>query len=112
MVTTGEGIFIATGDADGETEPPGEPWSLLVLWDEITGPPGPAGPAGPAGTTYAFTQTTPSSVWNIQHNLGYYPAITVIDTSGHVVYADIEHLSTANALVNFPSPATGMASCT
>jgi hypothetical protein len=40
-----------------------------------TGPPGPQGPPGPTGTGtgFVYTQSTPSTVWEITHNLGYDP---------------------------------------
>lgn len=109
MVTTDEGIFIATDTVPAGVAPPDDPWSLLVLWSEITGPPG---PPGPAGTSYTHTQLVPAATWTVPHNLGYYPAISVITEEGTVVYADIQHSSTATAVITFPSPTSGTASCT
>ncbi|MFF4027024.1 hypothetical protein ACFYY5_29665 [Nocardia elegans] len=34
------------------------------------GPEGPQGPAAPGGSGYLHTQTTPSAVWDVTHNLG------------------------------------------
>lgn len=107
MVTDDDGIFIAVEEIAPGT-PPGEDasWRLLVLWSEITGPPGPPGPS------FVHIQLSAASVWSVTHNLGYYPAITVIDTDGHVVYADIQHTSINNAVITFPVPTLGTASCT
>lgn len=112
MVATDEGIFIATGDTQAAVSPPEDPWQLLILWSEITGPAGPPGPPGPAGVTYTHTQATPSSSWSVEHGLGYYPSITVIDSDGRVVYADVQHTGVNNAVIIFPAPTTGTASCT
>ena len=104
MVTDDDGIFIAV-EAIAPGTPPGEDtsWRLLVLWSEITGPPGPS---------CVHIQSSAASVWSVTHNLGYYPAITVIDTDGHVVYADIQHTDINNAIITFPVPTLGTASCT
>lgn len=112
MVTTDEGIFIASVDVPAGVSPPDDLWQLLVLWSEITGPAGPTGPSGPAGATYTHTQASPSASWSVNHGLGYYPAITVINSAGHVVYADIEHTNVNSAVITFPTPTTGTASCT
>lgn len=80
----------------------------------ITGPPGPQGPAGPpgsTGSTYEHTQSTPAATWQIQHNLGRTPNISLISASGVVVYADILHSSTSQAVISFPSPLAGTAMC-
>lgn len=61
---------------------------LASLYD-ITGKPGPTGPVGPAGTTnvsFQHEQTTPATVWQITHELGYDPAgFTVVATDGYVI---------------------------
>jgi hypothetical protein len=83
----------------------------------ITGPAGPAGPQGPAGPpgaaggTYLHTQTTPAATWQITHALGRTPNLSLIDTGGRVVYADIVHNSALLAVVSFPSPVAGTAMC-
>jgi hypothetical protein len=64
--------------------------------------PGPQGPPGPAGAVggapYVYTRGTPAATWPINHALGRYPQVTVVDTSGNrrisdVVYADINNVS-------------------
>jgi hypothetical protein len=56
----------------------------------VRGPAGPPGPPGPPGNGeggggYTHTQQDASTVWDIQHNLGYNPAgVRVVDTSGDV----------------------------
>lgn len=112
MVTTSDGIFITSEGVASGVEPPIEPWRLLVLWSEITGPAGPPGPPGPSRSVYTHSQSVAASLWTVSHDLGYFPAISVIDVDGYVMYANVRHVSTAQAVINFPSPMSGVASCT
>lgn len=58
LVTTDDGIFATGEDVAAGIAPPEAPWTEVVPWDDITGPPGatgatgatgPQGPAGPSG---------------------------------------------------------------
>lgn len=46
---------------------------------------------------YTHTQATPSTTWIVSHNLGKFPSVTVVDSSGEEVEGDVMHDS-ANAL--------------
>lgn len=51
------------------------------------GPEGPQGPQGPPGDStatlsYVHHQDVASDYWEVHHNLGYHPAVTVIDSAG------------------------------
>lgn len=73
-----------------------------------TGPQGPAG-AGNAGG-YTHTQVTASTIWTIQHNLGYAVAPTVLDSNGQVTFGWTPAWSNGNVLIlNFPVPFAGTA---
>lgn len=53
---------------------------------------------GSGGSFYIHNQASPLSSWSITHNLGYYPNVTVVDSSnravlGEVVYTDPNTLS-------------------
>lgn len=70
------------------------------------GPPGPPGPAGTADkTTVVFSAA--SANWQVLHNTGKRPVVTVLDAFGHVVIAEVEHLSSNEFYVRFGSPQTG-----
>ena len=73
----------------------------------IQGPQGPPGNA--AATAYVHTQGTPASVWTINHNLGFYPNITTIDSAGTVVEGDIAWPNTGTIVVTFQSAFSGKA---
>ncbi|MFI8942742.1 hypothetical protein [Streptomyces syringium] len=74
----------------------------------VTGPPG---PVGPPGATYQHTQGTPAATWQVNHQLGYRPNISIINGAGRVVYADIEHSTTNLAVITFPTAFAGTATC-
>lgn len=51
------------------------------------------GGGGTVATTYTWNQGTPLPVWTIPHNLGRYPSVTVVDTSGNRVEPDVTYQS-------------------
>lgn len=58
---------------------------------------GPQGPPGSA-SSYIHTQSISMATWNIIHNLGFYPAVSVVDSAnsqveGEVVYTSINALT-------------------
>lgn len=58
---------------------------------------------------YVHQQAAPSAVWNINHSLGVFPSVDVLDSSDTVVYADVQHMSISSLTVTFASPTTGRA---
>lgn len=48
-------------------------------------------------------------VWEIEHNLGKFPSITVVDTSNNVIYADVTYDDLNNVTITFASSVTGYA---
>ena len=56
-----------------------------------------------------FAQASPLSVWNITHNLGKRPSVTVVDASGDVVAGDVRHLSSLALRITFSSAFSGTA---
>ena len=73
------------------------------------GPVGPQGPSGPAGVSYSFTQSTPATQWTINHNLGFYPSITVTTVGRALMIGSIVHLSENTSTVSFNSNVAGFA---
>jgi hypothetical protein len=59
---------------------------------------------------YLHTQMTPSSKWTIQHNLGRYPSVTVLDSSGNEVHGNVKHISPYVVQIEFAYPFGGKAS--
>ena len=82
---------------------------------------GPAGPQGAAGATgpqgipglsganYVHSQAVPAATWTINHGLGRYPSVTVVDSAGSVVGGDVEYTSTNQVVIYFSAAFGGAA---
>mgnify|MGYP003644697980 CR=1 FL=1 len=69
-----------------------------IVWDD-----------SPQSATFIFTQNVPSTTWNIQHNLGKFPSITVIDTGNTVVTGEYNYTSNTNVILTFSAAFSGKA---
>jgi len=58
---------------------------------------------------YIYDQAVPSSVWNITHELGGRPSVTVVDSAGTVVYGEVSYSSDSEITINFSAPFSGKA---
>ena len=58
---------------------------------------------------YLHVQDIASAEWNINHNLGKYPSVTVIDSAGSEVIGEIEYIDTNNVKIKFASGFSGKA---
>jgi len=90
---------------DLESDPPD-----FVLGGKA-GPPGPAGPPGAAGGTYQHVQLSLSVTWSVAHNLGFNPAVTVIDSGGTVLVPDLHYVDANNLTLTFGAATSGKAYC-
>ena len=63
----------------------------------------------PQAPTFIFTQNVPSTTWNITHNLGKFPSITVIDTGNTVVVGEYNYTSNTNVILTFSAGFAGKA---
>lgn len=61
------------------------------------------------GTAFVFTQSTPSALWIINHNLGHVPTVEVFDAGSQEVEADIANPSTNQTNILFTVPTAGFA---
>jgi head-tail adaptor len=73
------------------------------------GPQGPPGPTGAAAQTFTFDQNTPAAAWTIVHNLGRFPAVTVVDSSEREVEGDVAYIDSNRLTVTFSAPFSGVA---
>jgi hypothetical protein len=58
------------------------------------------------------TYTTPElngNVWQITHNLGKYPSVTIVDTANSVIYGEVRYVDLNNVTITFASSVTGRA---
>jgi hypothetical protein len=74
---------------------------------------GPRGPAGPTGTIddFVHVQSSISATWNVNHNLGRKPVVTVLSDGGLEVEAAVAHLTDNLLQVTFAVPFTGSVRC-
>jgi hypothetical protein len=59
--------------------------------------------------TFIFTQAVAATTWNVQHNLGKFPSITVIDTGDTVVTGEYTYTDNNNVILNFSAGFAGKA---
>lgn len=71
----------------------------------------PASPFYVPGATirHIHTQAAVSATWTINHALGGYPSVTVVDTASTVVYGEVSYISTTQVRVDFSAPFSGFA---
>lgn len=58
---------------------------------------------------FTYTQLTPATSWTIAHNLGRWPAVTVVDASGLQVTCGVQNVSTDVLLLTFNLALAGKA---
>jgi hypothetical protein len=54
-----------------------------------------------AKSKYVHTQSTASTVWNIQHNLKFFPNVTIVDSGENYVIGDVQYVDWNNLTVTF-----------
>lgn len=91
------------------TGPPSAP--VDITFAGTAGPAGPAGPAGAEGGHYRHTQSVAATVWIIEHNLGYRPAVTITDSAGTLNVGDVRHLDANTVRAEFINAFGGYAEC-
>lgn len=64
---------------------------------------------GAVGATFTYEQVSASATWVIQHFLGKYPAVAVVDTANTEVIGDITYDSPQQLTVRFSAPFSGSA---
>lgn len=82
-----------------------------------TGPTGSTGPTGPAYTSenlpplvsYVHTQSAAVTEWEIAHGLNFYPNVTILDSSGTIVEAEITYTNPTSLRITFSAPLSGTA---
>jgi len=62
---------------------------------------------GPPNTWFHFTQGNPTAIWVINHTMGRYPAVTIVDSAGSVIEGDIHYVSASQLTITFSAPFAG-----
>jgi hypothetical protein len=63
----------------------------------------------PVSGSHIHTQSVSSATWTINHNLGFYPAVSVVDSGENVVIGDVTYISTNTLSVSFNASFGGKA---
>jgi len=82
----------------------------IELWvdsDDNSGGSGGGGTGGPM--SYIHTQPTVSATWMVEHHLGWFPNVTVIDSAGSTVEGDVAHIDNETMTISFSGAFTGTA---
>lgn len=58
---------------------------------------------------HTHTQGTVSSAWTINHNLGGFPSVSVVDSAKTVVFGEVQYVSSSQVVVTFSAPFSGYA---
>jgi hypothetical protein len=115
----GDAATVTVGDVD--TGAPGSAAQVLnvgttsdAVFDFVI-PQGPVGPQGPPGLDtgfYRHNQGGPSTQWTVAHNLGFRPAVTVVDSAEEVIFPDVvTYLDDNTVQIDFSVPVGGYAYC-
>lgn len=90
--------------------------NVVIASAGVQGPEGPQGPAGPQGPqgdsalyTYVHVQGTPSQLWIINHSLGFYPNVEIVDSAGNSVIGNYEFANVNTIFATFAAPFAGKA---
>lgn len=71
------------------------------------------GPQGPAGSgAYIHTQSTAASTWTINHNMGFRPAVELLDSGSQEIDGEITHPTVNQTVVMLNPASAGLARLT
>ena len=60
-------------------------------------------------STFVFTQGVAATTWNIQHNLGKFPSVSVVNTNDFVIIGEVEYIDNNNVTLTFSAGFAGKA---
>lgn len=81
----------------------------VIVEAAIQGPKGDKGDPGASGASFIHNQIASSNTWIIQHNLGYYPNLTTVDTAQNTIEGDVYYNNIDEITINFETSITGTA---
>lgn len=75
------------------------------------GPQGPQGPAGPPGgdLNHVHEQAVAAATWTVNHGLGKFPSVTVVDSAGEECEGEVQHTSASQCVLTFSAAFSGRA---
>ncbi len=60
---------------------------------------------------YIHNQTATSAKWVVQHNLGKYCSVTVVDSGGNIIVGNVEYVDINRLIISFSTAISGKAYC-
>ncbi len=60
---------------------------------------------------FKYLQLSPADEWEINHMLGKFPAISIVDDDYNVIVGDVTYVDENKAIARFARPVTGKAFC-
>lgn len=84
----------------------------------VVSAPGPQGPGGVDGVqaddvialvSYRHTQNAPLTTWTVNHNLNFYPNVTVFNSAGNQVEGNVAHTNETSLTITFSTAVSGKA---
>lgn len=69
------------------------------------------GQGGGGDKNYVHVQGTSAKIWSVQHNLGKYPSVTIVDYDGNEVIGSVKHNSVNDLTITFNVLVDGKAFC-
>lgn len=60
-------------------------------------------------STFIYEQGVASDTWEIEHNLGKKPSVTVVDSADNIITAEVEYINNNNIVVRMNGATTGKA---
>lgn len=60
-------------------------------------------------STFIYEQAVASDTWEITHNLGKKPSVTVVDSADNIITAEVEYIDNNNIVVRMNGATTGKA---
>ena len=66
-------------------------------------------PSTSGDASFTYSQAVAEDTWNIQHNMGKFPSITVIDTANTVVTGQYTYIDNNNVTLTFSAAFAGKA---
>lgn len=68
------------------------------------------GPQGPVGVfAYVHTQSAPSATWTVNHNLGYRPAVEILDSGSQEIDGEVSHPTINQTVITLNPASAGIA---
>jgi hypothetical protein len=90
--------------------------NVIVSSSGVQGPQGVQGVQGIQGIqgdpgigAYTHTQDTASNSWTINHNLGFFPNVEIVDSAGSAVIGNYQFINANTLVATFRDPFAGKA---